>query len=568
MFRIGLVFIVFICTLGFTQQSLGVDLTNRPVEEPRPLPKELTPNPPPIQVLPPIPTPPEEKVKQLPLERIFVREIRITGNTAFSAKELAEVTAPYVNRELTAEDMESLRLALTLYYIKKGYINSGAIIPDQTVTDGVLAFHIIEGRLTDVEVEGNKWFCADYLKDRIALGSKPPLNIYALQERLQLLQQDDRIQRLNAELRPGVQPGESVLQVRVQEEYPFKISLDFDNYQPPTVGAERWLTTIAHQNLTGYGDILSFTYGQSSGVKPQIDASYTLPLSPYDTTFNARYRKNAFTVVEEPFKNLNIVSKADIFGITLRHPFYRTVNHEFALALTGEYLHNKTFLLEEPFSFSPGAVKGESNVTALRFSQEWVYRAPAQVIAAYSRFSVGIDALNATVNPPGIPDTHFFSWLFQFQWARRFEKAWDTQLILRVDLQLSADPLLPIEQIAVGGRYSVRGYRENQLVRDNGLISSLEARIPVIRNKPWADVVQLAPFVDFGRSWNTENPTPSPKTIESVGLGLRWEKTLKRPFHWKPQFEIYWGIPLKKVHTDGNNLQDKGIHFMFLIAAF
>ena len=238
------------------------------------------------------------------------------------------------------------------------------------------------------------------------------------------------------------------------------------------------------------------------------------------------------------------------------------------LAFTGDYLHNKTFLLGEPFSFSPGTKDGESTVAALRLSQEWIYRTLTQVLAIRSRFSLGVDALGATDNPSEIPDSQFFSWLFQFQWVRRFEKIWDTQLIFRLDLQLANDTLLPLEQIAVGGRYSVRGYRENQLVRDNGLIASLETRIPLIRNKPWADIVQLAPFVDFGRAWNTELPTPSPKTIESVGLGIRWEATWKHPFRLNPQFEIYWGIPLKKIDSPGNNLQDDGIHFRFLIAAF
>ena len=128
-----------------------------------------------------------------------------------------------------------------------------------------------------------------------------------------------------------------------------------------------------------------------------------------------------------------------------------------------------------------------------------------------------------------IPDGQFFAWLGQFQWTRRLTD-WDLQSIFRLDVQLSSQPLLPLEQIAVGGRYSVRGYRENQLVRDNGLIVSLESRLPIVRNKPWADFVQLAPFVDFGRAWNTKLPTPDPKMMVSIGIGLRWAITLTAPF--------------------------------------
>ncbi|MBI4330317.1 MAG: hypothetical protein HY673_03435 [Chloroflexi bacterium] len=53
-------------------------------------------------------------------------------------------SAPYVNRELTSEDLEALLLALTFHYVNRGYINSGAIIPDQTVSDGLIALHIID----------------------------------------------------------------------------------------------------------------------------------------------------------------------------------------------------------------------------------------------------------------------------------------------------------------------------------------------------------------------------------------------------------------------------------------
>jgi hemolysin activation/secretion protein len=561
----GLFFIFLMDVSAYAQGILG-DPTGRSGEEPQPLPRELTPTLPPLQLPPP--TAPQERVKPFPFVHVFVREVRVIGNSVFPDKELAKVVAPYLNRELSTEDLESLRLALTIYYINKGYITSGAIIPDQTVTDGVITFRIIEGELTHIEVEGNRWFSARYIRDRVALGAGPPLNIYGLQERLQILQQDERIQKLNAELRPDVRLGESVLKVQVQEESPFKIWLEFNNYQSPTVGAERGLVTLADQNLFGYGDILSFTYGQSSGIKPEIITSYILPFTAYDTTLTLQYRKNDFNVREEPFKELNIDSKSDIYTIILRQPVYRTLNHEFALSLTGEYLRNKTFLDDEPFSFSPGVQDGKSVVSAIRFSQEWIYRAPTQVIALRSRLSIGVDAFGATINPDGIPDGRFFAWLFQFQWARRL-KLLDIQAILRLDVQLADRSLLPLEQISVGGRYSVRGYRENQLVRDDGIIASLETRIPIVRNQAWADVLEFAQFADFGRAWNVDVPTPRPMAIGSVGLGLRWAATLmKHPFPIKPQLEFYWGYPLKKVDTPEGNLQDKGIHFRFIVAAF
>ena len=138
---------------------------------------------------------------------MFVREIRITGSTVFTAEELATVTAPYTNRKLTSEGLEALRVNLTKFYIDRGYVTSGAIIPDQEVKEGIITLQVIEGKLERVEVEGNYWFRPSYIQDRIALGSGPPVNINALQERLQLLQETPGIARLNAELKPGMVRG-------------------------------------------------------------------------------------------------------------------------------------------------------------------------------------------------------------------------------------------------------------------------------------------------------------------------------------------------------------------------
>jgi hemolysin activation/secretion protein len=550
------------------QETLGIDPTGRSGDD---RPELLTEKPlgaPPKLVFPP-PPPPTKESEKLPLKAVFINKIIVAGSTAFSNKELSEVTAPYENRELTNENLEALRRALTILYINNGYINSGSVIPDQIVVDGVLTIQIIEGTLTHIEVEGNKWFGDPFLRDRLAHGAGPPVNIVPLQHQLQLLQQDTRIHRIKAELRPGVKPGESILNVRVEEKNPISFWLGFNNYQSASVGAERGLVTLAHENITGHGDILSFTYGRSEGLKPQIDTWYSLPLTSRDTNLLLRYRQNDFDVVKKPFEDLNIQSESEIYEITLRHPFYRSLNQEFSMALTGEHLRNKTFLLDEPFSFSPGAEEGESKVSALRFSQDWVYRTQQQVFSARSLFSFGIDTLDATISDSGLPDGDFISWVGQFQWARILKPS-DIQLLFRLDAQLSNDPLLPLEQIAVGGRYSVRGYRENLLVRDKALITSLESRIPLLRNRRWADYLQVVPFTDFGTAYNEDLATPSPKEIWSIGLGLRWGFTLDHsPNELKLALEVYWGYALKDVDMkDEYDLQDDGIHFQFSLSGF
>ena len=132
----------------------GVGRAQVLVPAPSPLPKELpTPEPPLPSILPPAPVP--ERRGPIPTLRVFAREIQVLGSTVFTAEALAQVTDPYRNREITSEDIEALRVALTLLYVRQGYSTSGALVPDQAIVGGVLAIQIIEGKLGRIDVEGN-----------------------------------------------------------------------------------------------------------------------------------------------------------------------------------------------------------------------------------------------------------------------------------------------------------------------------------------------------------------------------------------------------------------------------
>jgi hemolysin activation/secretion protein len=533
--------------------------------EPTLAPSEApTPSPPPPTVLPPVhipePRPDQEGSRIL---RAYVTAIHVRGSTVFTEEVFRALTAPYLNRELTTDDLEELRRDLTLLYVNKGYANSGAILPDQTVQDGHIVYQIIEGTLTDIRVEGATWFRASYLQDRIAAGLTPPFNMNPLRDRLQLLLQDHRLTRINAELKPGDRLGEAKLNVSVQDANPIHMWVEFNNYQPPTVGAERGLGTIAHHNLTGNGDIATFTYGRSRGVDPVLDTSYLLPLNRYDTSVFFGYRRNDFLVVEQPFKPLDINSRSEIFTITIRQPLYRTLTDEVAVSLSGERLFNKTTLLGEPFDFTAGSDKGAATVSALRIAQEWIHRTQTDVVALRSRFSVGVDALGATTNTGPVADGRFFSWLGQASWTQRFQST-GVELLNRMNVQIANDRLFPLEQFAVGGRYSVRGYRENTLIRDNAFLYSFEIHLPLLTSKDGYAIVQLAPFVDVGRGWNTKENSSGIETLASIGVGLRWN-ILNRA-----HANIYWGHQLNRVPPPGSggNLQDHGVHVQFLWNVF
>jgi hemolysin activation/secretion protein len=538
---------------------------------PTPLPKELPkPEPPLPSILPPAPVP--ERRGPMSTVKVYVREILVLGSTVFTPQELAQVTDPYQNREITSEDIESLRLAMTLLYVKHGYSTSGALVPDQAITDGVLTLQIIEGRLSRINVEGNYWFWSSYFTSRLQRDAGPPVNVHALQQRLQLFQTDPRIERINADLRPGETRGQSALNVRVAERRPIKAWVEYNNFSAPGVGSNRVMGTIVDENLLGFGDRVSVQYGQSfgtdsnargSGINPNLNVNYVIPFTPYDTTFAVDYRRTDFTVIDSAVKALDIDGKFESIGLTFRQPVFRTLSQEFALSLSGQSESFRTSLLGNPFEFQSGSTNGLSQVSALRFAQEYVHRTQDQVISALSRMSFGLPVLGATVNSgPDQATGEFFSWLGQTQLVRRLNPTRVT-LLARADLQLSNKHLFLMEQMAVGGRYSVRGYREFTQLGDNAFLGSLETRIPVYTTAVGEELLYLVPFFDYGRAWNSDTVVnPSPKWLASVGVGTIWH-------FWRgSRFEVYWGQRLNDVENPHTNLQDYGVHVQLVVQAF
>lgn len=489
--------------------------------------------------------------------RTFVRAIRVTGNTVFSDEELARVTAPYVGREVTDEDLAALRQALTLKYVNTGYINSGAVLPDQKVVDGVIEYRIVEGALVEVTVMGTKRLRPDYVSDRLALGAGPPLNAVALQDQLQILLQGPFIKRINAELLPADQPGEARLLARVEEGPRGSLSVMVDNDLSPALGDARAVLFGQLYSLTGRGDILTGQIEQAQGYT-KLFADYGIPLNASDTTLNVFAEWERAKVVEEPLNALDIQSRASTLGLRLNHPLLRTSRQQLRLAAGFDLRRSETELLGEGFSFSPGVEPdGLSKVSVLRFIQDYVARDRSQVIAARSTFSWGIDAFDSTNMGDELPNGEFLAWLGQFQYVRRLGES-DTQLLFRFDGQLSSQPLLPLEQFSVGGLRTVRGYRTNQLVRDQGYATSLELRVPVLRREDGTPLLQVAPFVDIGGAWYKGRDTPQPQTIRSAGLGLRFDPD--RRVH----AELYWANAFddESIQNLSQSWQDKGWHLV------
>ena len=485
--------------------------------------------------------------------KIYIQQIRVTGSSILSNEELKRIITPYENREISFEDLPKIRNKLTLAYVNRGYISSGAVIPKQSLADGILEVYINEGQLTDIRVETDGRFRGEIIRNRIRHGASGPVNVFKLDEQLQFLQQDPRTRYVEAELAPGEKPGQSVLNLNLYENKPYRAHFEASNYQSPAIGSWRGVAQVDYLNLTGVGDKIGTGFRFSEGLW-EVSGRYDIPLNARNTVLSLYARTVESEIVEEPFERIDIESNSQTYGLTLEQPISRTIQSQASLFLTGEWRRSKSFLFGSGFSFVDGPEEGASKIAVVRTGFNLVYRSQRQVLAARSTISLGIDILEATDSSGDTPDGQFFSWFGQAQWARHLGVL-NSQLIVRLDSQLSNSALLGLEQFAIGGHSTVRGYRENTLVRDNGVIASVEMRVPVLKRISGVSILEVSPFFDWGHSWNTNRDEQGLKTLASLGIGARFSP--KDTLH----FEIQWAEELKEIDNVGeHDLQDEGVH--------
>ena len=521
--------------------------------------------------------------------QITVEEFYFDNNTIFSNEELTEVVKKeFENQKIfSCTELLQAALAVTKLYVEKGYRTSGAIVvlpkdlkPDTPDREVVVKINVIEGELEKepkiiafkvIEDESedepkviplNGGRLNNYVRSRLRIDREKPLNVEDLQEALQLLQLDPLIESISAKLSQGSTIGKSILEVRYSEAPTFNPQLFLDNGRSPSIGSFERGVAFRKANLLGLGDDIRLGYTNTDGSN-SLDFSYELPVNSSNGNFSFTYSQTDSDVIEPPFDDLNIESESRYYELALRQPIIRSIKEqtfeELSLGLTGFWRKSESSILGRPSPLTPGAEEdGETKVFALRFLTDWTQQNSREVIALRSEFSWGLDAFNSTVNEqiPGveeIPDSRFLAWRGQAQWARLLAE--DTLLLVRGNVQF-AEALLSSEQFSVGGLGSVRGYRQDQVLTDNGLFISAEVRLPIFQIAEGEGVFKLIPFFDYGRGWNSAGrANPDSNNLASLGIGLQWQQG----DNFSARFD--WGIPLIDVDSRDRTWQENGILF-------
>jgi hemolysin activation/secretion protein len=549
----------------YLAQTPAPDDVNAPVPPLRDFP---TPEPSPTEPLPPIDdllespeTPPGAAPPEVEPAVIEVKQFQIEGNTVFDDAEIQALLADFTNQTLSFADLLQVETIITELYTDNGYINSGAVVPAQDINDGIVTVQVIEGRIEDqdIQITVDGRLSKDYILARLKRGTKAPLNVNELQEALQLLQLDPLIENINAELSVGTNRDRWRLTVDVDQAQAFRPVIFANNSRTPSVGSFQRGIELNHNNFTGVGDRASFIYKNTDGSN-DFDFNYTVPLNALNGTLGLGYRYIDSDIVESPFDELDIESETDEYQINFRQPIIvrATANSTQELALGVEFSRqaNTTTVEDRPLQLSAGSeLDGETKIYALRFFQDWTRRSRQEVLALRSQFSVGLDAFDATINQ-NAPDGNFFAWRGQAQWLRQLDADSKINLLLRSDIQLSANDLVALEQFSLGGIQSVRGYRQDALLGDSGLLFSAEVRIPVVDWSEGQSNLSVIPFADVGTVWSDPEVTDQEEaTLVALGLGLQLIVSDRL------RARLDWGIPLIEVADRDNTLQENGVYF-------
>lgn len=463
---------------------------------------------------------------------IKIQRIEFVGNTIFSDEELAKAIKPLAN-EVSIKRLLGVTSEITDYYVQRGYISSGAFLPEQEF-DGTLKIKVVEAVLTNIKIEGLSKINDTYITSRLPLGKV--LNKNDLLRSLAKLSKEPSIKKINGEL-IRLTPSKNNLIVTIQESKSLNTQFTVSNTFSPSIGT--WGGSAgASYHLLGYGDFLVLTYtatGQQ-GLN-RYGANYSIPVNAQNGTLSFSYSNADSQIVEEPIASaLDIQSDLRAYKLNFKQPVNVGLNSRLSFEAGIEQITTQSSIDDVSFAFTTGIPDGEINLSAIRLAQDYSTEDANNSFSARSQFNLGIDLFDATVTDTGI-DSLFWSWQGQ---ARLVKKLDDIALITTLNLQLSKDQLLPIEQLSLGGENSIRGYRENLSIGDNGVIGSIEAQIPVLEFSNQRGMIKIIPFIGAGKIWNNSDKEIQVDTLFSTGLGLNLELE-----DWL-QARINYAIPLTK----------------------
>lgn len=502
----------------------------------------------PERVVIPIEIPPEEELpaSAADLPPIQVVRIELEGNTLLTQKEADPLLEPLLNRSVTLHELRTAAQSITRWYRSRGYVTSRALVPAQSVDNGVVKMRIIEGKVGDIRIEGNKHFSTELIRGYVQLQPGEILQMHRLEEALGSLNaHPDR--KVKLVLAPSSQPETTDLILQVTDNLPFHGSYTIDTLGTKNTGLIRQSVTVSHGNLTGADDqILVRGIATESGGLYGGAMSYVRPITASGTSFTFDV-SGVRSEIGEDLKGTLARGDAVTISPGLVIPVIRRTHWEAEIVPGFDFKRIRT--REDEVSTSKDDLRVARLSAAILGEDAFGGR---NLLAEEMR--LGIPNVMGGSHPEDVAASRagaggsFFRWLGTG--VRTQRGPWGTSLLMRATGQLASDRLVPAEQLRLGGFETVRGYPEGEYLADYGYHTTLELRAPLLEklmagqenagsfSHRLARSLQLVGFWDFGEGFLKGARLGEDKDtrLSGVGAGFRLRPTaqslIQADFGW------------------------------------
>ena len=486
---------------------------------------ELTPatsSPPPTQLVEDRSAQPAEERSQQPTQTAIVKGFLFKGNTVVSKEQLEAITEPYVGQALELPLLESAAQAVTDYYRKKGYTLALSYVPQQDIKFGMVELAVLEGRIGDVTVSGNRYYSSSFIKGHFAQAMEENVARNESLERGLLLLNDYPGLKTSATLESGKSAGATDVHVTAEDKRPLHFMLDMNNYGFNTISRYRFGAGVEVGNVLMDGGTLTLN-GIMGDHPNQLlfgMGNYSMPLGVHGTKLVVGGSDGKFDVGSQ-LDFLQIRGHITTGDIAVTHPFiksrFQNILGEFGFSAK----HSKLTILDSlTADDAVRSLKLGVNWDRLDLSGRWY--ASVYGFQGLGEFLGGMADNSPQASRRGA-DNRFTK--ATIATGRIQSLGHDVLLIVKGTGQVTTGPVVVIEQMLLGGPDSVRGYQLGERFVDEGFTVSAETRIPFFPSlMPTAlQQTQGAIFIDHGAG-NLRNPAPGEhrsSNMTGTGVGLQ-----------------------------------------------
>lgn len=450
---------------------------------------------------------------------VFVlRDITFGPSRFLCAATLADLARPYLNSPVAVSDIQKLIDDVNLAYARLGQTSSSAVLPPQSIKQGLLRIDLIEGKIGELKFEDGV-VQPDRLKRQLALNAGEVLDVAELAGRMAMLNRTGDVQFRTA-LQPGTQFG--LTDVTVSATQPARNSLQFfgDNFGVSTVGRAEGGALYQRAGLLGADDRLKL-YAVKSRGNISNNVSYTFGIGDFGTRLGLAYAQSGIRIINGPSSGLEITGTSRTSTVNLVQPVYGDVNW-LALVNAGGALSNSTTKQANSPITENNTTKGSVGFTLSYYGDSFNVSVSSNLAAARSELVIVNQKLDYSVASGS------FSGAFKLPagFSVQTSGSWSAASVM----------LVPGDQLfQLGGSSSLRGYPSNTVAGGRGYSGSFELHRAMDELTPGIDVFA---FLDHGRVYST---FPKQTLLTSVGVGLSYAA------NERVTTELSIGFPLKTI---------------------